>query len=101
MILDEKIMVNVAGKTKQHYIDFGYEIPTYINDKGQSYVKKGTMIEVVKVLDLPKNSHIKINVSCDNCGSVKQISYQSYITKFENILIEIISPHDRKEVLNV
>lgn len=43
---------------------------------------RGTKIKV-KVNDLPKDSHVKIKVSCDICGKVVTPTYQAYNSKIE------------------
>lgn len=85
MILDKYVEVGISGN-KQYYIDKGYDIPTHINKDGKVTMPKGAKI-TVKVEDLPKNSHVKINVACDCCGINKLVVYQSYnvgIEKYGN-----------------
>lgn len=45
--------------------------------------KKGEIIKV-RVSDLSKDSHIKINVKCDVCSKVKMISYSKYNKNISN-----------------
>lgn len=78
MILDEYVEVDASGRSKQYYLDKGYEIPTYINQYGNEVVKMGTII-MVKPEDLPKGSSIIINVKCDKCGTAKKMHYKDYL----------------------
>lgn len=65
-ILTKEVEVKLWGNTVKHYNDLGY--------KG----KQGDVV-VVKVEDLPRESHIKIEVLCDFCGKNKMfITYGSY-----------------------
>jgi hypothetical protein len=48
------------------------------NYRSKGYIcQVGDIIEV-KIFDLPKNSHVLIDVKCDVCGSLKKIKYQVY-----------------------
>jgi hypothetical protein len=65
MILSKSVDILINYKNYKHYTSKGYNC-TY------------GIISNIKVYDLPKGSHIKINVKCDICGKEKEISYQKY-----------------------
>lgn len=65
MILDEYAEVTMVGKNCKYYGDKGY--PN----------KYGTKV-MVKIEDLPKDSHTKVHVRCDFCGKERIIQYRDY-----------------------
>lgn len=69
MILDKKVEVHITGNCMVYYKELGYE------------VKCNTKM-LVEVKDLPINSCIKINVSCDICKCVRVVKYQNYNNQF-------------------
>ena len=65
MILDENVLVMGNSKICNHYKSLGYDmIP-------------GEKI-LVKIVDLSNGSHVKINVQCDICHSIKELNYEKY-----------------------
>ena len=82
MIVDKYIEVSV-GKNRTKYEQLGYEIPTYVDGNGRVSVKRGTKIKI-KIEDLPKESHEKINAVCDCCGKETYVTYQSYNKSVDN-----------------
>jgi very-short-patch-repair endonuclease len=75
MILSEKVMVNASAGNKNYWVDKGYHIETYKDASYAIRVKRGTKIEVL-VSDLPKGSHIRIDVQCDFCKRVYNKEYR-------------------------
>lgn len=71
IILTEYVKVTIVAKNRKHYLDLGY--------KGNYFDKIK-----VKVIDLPKQSNIKIEVKCDVCGKEKVIKYQQYMKSYIN-----------------
>jgi hypothetical protein len=67
MILDEKIKIKWNNFTKQYYINKGY----VFTNIGEYFT--------IKIEDLPKKSHTKIKVKCENCGHEKLLSYREYL----------------------
>jgi hypothetical protein len=71
MILNENIEIKVSAihvnKLKKYYPDI---------EIGQNLT--------IKVSELSKNSHIKIEVLCDLCGKSKKLSYSKYNKNIEN-----------------
>jgi len=65
MITDKTIIIDIKKRNYNRYKDFGYDI------------KIGQKLEI-SILDLPKGSNIKINVECDYCHIVKNLSYYNY-----------------------
>ncbi len=68
MIVDEKIQIKVAHKNVSHFRKFGYKCN--VND-----------LIFVSPFDIPKASEIRINVICQNCNKIKNISNNNYINK--------------------
>lgn len=83
MLLSKEVYVNVCSTNLLHYIEKGYSIETYINNKGKIAVKKNTSI-LVKVEDLKINAPIKIIYSCDYCGKQVEIKYCDYMRHYPN-----------------
>ena len=65
MILSKSVDILINYKNYKHYTSKGYDC-TY------------GLVSNIRVDDLPKGSHIKINVKCDICEKEKEISYQKY-----------------------
>lgn len=57
---------------KQHYVDKGY-LFTKMKDK-----------IIVKAEDLPKGSHMKVEVVCDYCGKTILKEYHAYLSEHKN-----------------
>ena len=55
MILDEYVKVEWKTRSRKQYEDLGYKFTNYGD------------IFYVKIEDMPKGSHYKINYKCDNC----------------------------------
>lgn len=66
MIVDKFIKVKTNPSNYKHYIDKGYSIG-----------KCGEEI-IIKILDLPSSSHVKINCKCDSCEVEKLTQYHNY-----------------------
>jgi len=77
MILKDTVKIYWHNRTKKHYESLGY-----------TYTKLGNEFEV-RVTDLPVNSHILIDVCCDNINChnpvIKQIQYRSYINQYNKL----------------
>lgn len=79
MLLTESVEVMFNGKNAKYYEEKGYEIPRYWDKKHKKMsIKQGTKINV-KVEDLAKGSHVRVNVACDYCGQVKNVAYKDYL----------------------
>lgn len=74
MLLENQfITVKKQGcKNIQYYLDLGYI------ESNKSFT--------VKAEDLPKGSHAKVNVKCDYCGTIKNISFKDYFKRHDNNL---------------
>jgi hypothetical protein len=66
MILDDFVEIKVCDKYCKYWREKGYE-----------NVKTGIILSV-KVSDLEKNSHTKVNCKCDICGIEKKLKLQVY-----------------------
>jgi hypothetical protein len=77
LILPQVVNTKTSSKTNKYYEDLGYKIPHHINKNGKCVPVEGETFEV-HVLDLMKNSNIKVKVQCDICGKIFDISYGVY-----------------------
>lgn len=68
MIIDEFIEIKVPHKTVSYYRNKGYMCNV------SDFIK-------IKPYDLPKSSEVRINVECENCKSINNISNNNYINK--------------------
>lgn len=89
MIIDKQIEITVAPRTFNHYKEKGYSIPQKRSNNSNQMVLDSSKKIWVKIEDLPKNSHAKIKVRCDECGKIYETSYcklnKIKITKFGNL----------------
>jgi len=77
MILQETIEININPKNIQHYINKGY------SDLTCTFRNKNPKTLLVKVLDLPEQSHLKVLWKCDKCGKkqLKQFRHCNTLCK--------------------
>lgn len=66
MIVNDKILINISYKNITHYIKLGYE-PILHKE-----------LEILTI-DLPKSSHVKIDVRCELCGTETILYYYKYM----------------------
>lgn len=66
-IISETAKVKVSPKTINYYKELGYKID-----------RMGDEI-IVKVEDLTKSSHVKVQVACDRCNKKRDIIYRDYV----------------------
>lgn len=72
MILDKNIKINWNGSNRKYYESKNY-VFTFNGDEFY-----------VKINELQKGSHCKINVKCDICNKEKIITYQNYLINKNN-----------------
>ena len=60
------------GSNKEHYINLGYKF-SKIKDKF-----------IVPLEHLPKGSHTRVNVMCDYCKTIKNITYKDYLKRHDS-----------------
>lgn len=77
-LVSTEVEIRTTGGNIKYYRSLGYEIPTKLNKKGQLIYDQDAEIKV-KVKDLPNGSHTLIEVQCDCCKKIKNITYQNYI----------------------
>lgn len=82
MILDNEVKVNVIGKTLQHFLELGYDIPHYIDDTGKKRIIGRCYSIMAKVEHLLPTSQVIVNVKCDVCGIEKKMKYKDYYESF-------------------
>jgi hypothetical protein len=70
MIKDEEIEINITNRNKSYFEKLRY----FIN---------GNKLKI-KTIDLPKNSHVKINVICDICKKEYVLMYVKYYQNKSN-----------------
>lgn len=66
-LITKTVMMKWNSSNKKYYESLGY-----------LYTKKGDAFEV-DIKDLNKNSHYRIEYTCDNCGKILSTSYQNYV----------------------
>lgn len=66
MLLTKEVSVKWNGNNQQYYINKGY-------------IKNGTKTFLCRTNDLPNGSHALVDVMCDDCGKIKNMSYRDYI----------------------
>ena len=76
-IINEYVNMRVNAFTYNYYNNLGYDIPKRINKKGESKIDTNEYFKV-KVTDLPLNSHVAVQVSCDSCGKNIDVIYENY-----------------------
>ena len=79
-LISEWVEVILNSANIKYYENLGYEIPRKPNQWGRIGVPVGTAI-VVKTTDLPKHSHVKVDVQCDCCKKIRNICYATYVNK--------------------
>lgn len=78
MNLEDRIETCVTSRNIKYYEDKGYIIPKYYNNiRKKETVKNGTKI-LVKLKDISKGSGIKIKYQCDNCGIIRETTWNNY-----------------------
>lgn len=77
MLIDDYIKIKLNSKNYKHYEELKYELPKRINRLGKLSVCFGEEI-LVKTTDLPKGSHIKVRVRCDECEREYEVCYETY-----------------------
>ena len=86
ILLTEYVEFVPSCKDYGFYESKGYKIPKYWSKKhNKLLVKRGTKI-VVKTSDLTEGSHAKVQVSCDYCGAIKEVSYKDYLKNHDEEL---------------
>lgn len=68
MIIQEKVEVKINNRNRNHY-------------RKLNYVVEGDML-IVNVNDLPKGSNVYLDVSCDICNKISNVSFYNYKTCF-------------------
>lgn len=66
MLISKTVKLKWNGKTKKYYESKGYKFTKY-KDEFE-----------VKVEDLTRCCHVKVQIRCDNCGKKSNISWQKY-----------------------
>ena len=80
-LITTEVEVTVNNRNIKYYESLGYVIPKHHSPyaKNQDKMAYDTNAKIiVKVSDLPKNSHYKIDCTCDYCGRLLHIKYQDY-----------------------
>jgi len=78
-LITKEVEVELNSRNIKWYKNLEYEIPKRLDTQNRLRVKKGTII-IVKVEDLHKGSHAKVDVECDCCGKeLKNIPCKNYL----------------------
>lgn len=82
MLKSIEIETKLYGKKIKYYEELGYILPKHKTKDGMRVPKNSTII--VKVDDLPPQSHDLIQVMCDYCGKIYPTRYDGYIKRKQN-----------------
>lgn len=86
MLITQEVELKLGAKNIQWYKDKGYNIPYYWDKKhNKMSIKRGTAI-FVKVKDLTKGSHARVEYECDYCGARILITYKDYLKTHDSKL---------------
>jgi len=69
MLISTEVWVILGSKNVKWYETKGYDIPKYINKKGEERYIRGEKI-IVKTEDLQDKSRAFVDVKCDGCGEI-------------------------------
>jgi len=76
-LITEEVEIGLGGSNINHFEKLGYKIPKIKSWNRLSTPKNAKIL--VKILDLPSNSAVKIDVLCDCCGNiVENIEWRKY-----------------------
>lgn len=67
MLLTKTVFIKWNPRNKMHYVDLGY-----------SFTKMGNEFEAI-INDITKGADIRVDLKCDYCGRIYDISWNSYI----------------------
>ena len=83
MLITKEVEVGLKPQTVKWYEDKGYKIPRIFKN-GKMVVERFAKI-IVNVNDLPDNSHVLVDIKCDNCGKetlgMELRAYRKYMQK--------------------
>ena len=76
-LISKTVEITLNARNCKYYEDLGYKIPRELDSKGRLRVPRGTKI-LVKVEDLSKGSHVRVECKCDYCGEKLNWEYKAY-----------------------
>ena len=79
-LISKRVEVGLRGPNITYYEKRGYQIPHRRDVWGSMHVPQGTKL-LVKVIDLPKNSHVGVETICEGCGRYQVIRYRDYFKR--------------------
>lgn len=85
MLLTEEVTFVFSFKDIDYYESKGYKIPRRIGSKGRLLIPRGSKI-TVKTKDLTEGSHVKVQVKCDYCNTIKEVAYKDYLKNHDEKL---------------
>lgn len=86
MLLTKSVLVTISASNRAFYENLDYILPKVWDEKHKAMVvKRGTKI-LVDIKDLSRGSHAKVDVKCDYCGFIKNVSYKDYIKNHDEKL---------------
>lgn len=74
MIKEEHISINIVSRNLKYYNNIGYTCKVGCHS-------------LIKIDDIPKNSHVNVTAICDNCGKERIITFQKYNENFNNHML--------------
>lgn len=85
MLITKEVEVQIGGKNAKYYESLGYIIPKKKHSKRDNVlVYDLSKLLLVKVEDLPKESHIELLINCDVCGKERFIPCREYNKFYKN-----------------
>ena len=78
MILTKEVEVNVIGKTLQHFLDLGYDIPHTTDENKKNHIIGQKYKITIPPQHLLPTSIVLVDVCCDICGAERQLKYRDY-----------------------
>ena len=76
-LITKEVEVILHPTIIEYYEGKGYKIVRRNDKRGRLKVIRGSKI-LVKVDDLSKGSHVKVDAECDNCGKIKDIPWKDF-----------------------
>lgn len=84
MLLTKEVETILSSKNYKYYQELGYTIPKEKDNRGRLRTKRGTKI-IVKTKDLTPGSHVRVDVLCDYCGTIKNVAYKDYLKNHDEV----------------
>lgn len=79
-LVNKEVEVTITGRVAKYYENKGYNIQKHTDKRGRIHANEGQIIKV-KVSDLSKGSHVKVQIKCDgdNCTKIIETTWKDYL----------------------